>query len=338
MIRTDFVTDLTKALTRLPHRNYVIDSRSKFLSEQISLSRQVINAYTIYAEDLSQFIRDHSLTSGQLPAFLKIGEEKLIANLINTFETGISQIIEIATAPSERILENAVKGVVGEVNILKMKLNPGTIRGATIKSYYIKVNQEALKFYRTTSKITLSKAVWHTVSDTTQALSGVIRNSIAAKMDSFQTARLLKNYIIHGGTAQKPLIRKLIGGGVKKYYVPKDVKYEALRLVRTETSLAYAEGVYKGGQANPFYKGINWILSASHAITDECDDYADQGFFPAGEEPFPPHPQCMCVQVPVYDSPENASNNFKEWLNDPSSQPNIESWFNNQFVPTMGGG
>ena len=341
MARKNWYKNFSKGINR-HYLKYVTDSRAKFLTERISLSIQINNAYIQYAENLERYLKAHSLkVDQQLKIFLKSEQKKLAEALAANFQTALEHIIELGIAPSKQVFLDAVKAVTGEIlgeaNVIEFLTKKGTLRAETIKDFYVKVNKEALDFYKSKTEINLSKALWEAAKDTNTVVIGIIKNSAKAGMDSFKTSKLLKDYIVHGGTAQGPLIRKLKEGGIKKYYVPKDVKFEALRLVRTETSLAFAEGVYQGGQATPFYKGINWVLSASHDMVDECDDLAAQGFFPDGEEPIPPHPQCLCAQVPVYESPEEASSNLKDWLRNPASQPDIEDWFNKQFLPNIGG-
>ena len=322
----------------------VIAARSTFLSIRLSLMQQIRTIYAAYADDLAEFLQQHTMQSALLDDFLNMQKEKMATSLLNTFASALQQIVEAATNPSKNMLLavmaqanvdlHHVHGEQDSTNVLRIKFvdKQATLSKQAIENYYVRVNKEAWTYYTTTSHIDLSAAIWKNAAKTQLAIRDIIQKAIAAKANSFETASLLKNYIKHGGTAQKAIIRKLKEGGIKKYYVPKDVKYEAFRVVRTETSDAYAEATYRGGQANPFYTGIDWILSASHVVTDVCDDYASQRFFKKGSEPFVPHPQCICTQVPVYQKMTQSVDATKQWLHDASSQPDIEKWFNEQFL------
>jgi hypothetical protein len=309
----------------------VSSARSQYLSNRITLAQIVRNTYGQYADAVEREIRrlgTHGLKAVQLQQLeksLRIEQMKLAEGLTANFQSTLEGIVELGTNPSKHVLIDNAKGV---------------FKQADIEAFFVKVNADAVNYYLMATEsrgLSLSEALWGISEEANKAIMGIIRDSVATGADAFKTASLLGNYIQGSGTAQRALIRQLKDGGIKKYYVPKDVKYEALRLVRTETSKAFAGGVYKGGQANPFYLGINWVLSASHDITDICDDYAAQGFFPAGEEPDIPHPQCMCSQVPVYSSPEEASDDLQEWQSDPSSHPDIEDWYRDTYLPALGG-
>ena len=316
------------------HPGYVkliSSSRSQYLSNRIALAQIVRNTYGQYADAVEREIRrlgTHGLKAVQLQQLersLRIEQMKLAEGLTANFQSTLEEIVELGANTSKHVLIDNAKGV---------------LKQADIETFFVKVNADAVNYYLMETKsrgLSLSEALWGISEETNKAVMGIIRDSVVMGSDAFQTGRLLKNYILNGGSVQHALVRKLKDGGIKKYYVPKDVKYEALRLVRTETSKAFAGGVYKGGQANPFYLGINWVLSASHDVIDVCDDYAAQGFFPAGEEPDVPHPQCMCSQVPVYSSPEEASKDLREWQSDPSSHPDIENWYRDAYLPALEG-
>jgi hypothetical protein len=274
----------------------------------------------------------------QLTNSLKSEAAKMAQGLSGYFNDAINESVKLGMEPSQQMLLQVF--VKAQSKKISGELDPFTnFTEVNLKAYFIRINLNAIKAFITKTEhsgLFLSQNIWSSLTDTNNTLVGILRDSITAGADPYKTAKLLKDYIQGNGTAQNALIRQLKDGGIKKYYVPKDVKFEALRLDRTETSMAFAEGTYQGGQANPFYKGINWVLSASHSIEDICDDYAAQGFFPAGTEPDIPHPQCMCDQIDVFETPEDAVSSLKNWINDPTSNDRLESWYNTQYLPTLG--
>jgi hypothetical protein len=309
---------------------YISSARSEFLNARIALSQNISNMYTQYAMAIEKQIRDlgvHTLQTAQLEQLaysMRQEAAHLATGLTTVVNDSMVESMRLATDPSKYALLKASKGVLNE---------------AEVKAYFVKVNSNALSYFMSKTEhnpLFISQRVWGIAAQANTAIVGILKDSIAVGADSFKTARLLGAYVQGSGTAQRALIRQLKDGGIKKYYVPKDISFEALRLARTETSMAFMEGTYKGGQANPLYRGINWLLSANHMITDICDDYAAQGFFAAGEEPELPHPQCGCTQVDVFEDAEDAANDLKDWVNDPSSHPELEQWYNEQYLPALG--
>ncbi|MBT9132799.1 MAG: hypothetical protein DDT33_01328 [Firmicutes bacterium] len=97
---------------------------------------------------------------------------------------------------------------------------------------------------------------------------------------------------------------------------------------------AFHEGMIASNQHSPGYRGIYWRLSNAHVILDVCTDMAADmshgtpGFYPKGKEPVRPHPQCMCVAIPVYEDPGQYTERLHEWRDNPQLHPDIEAWYN----------
>ncbi len=101
---------------------------------------------------------------------------------------------------------------------------------------------------------------------------------------------------------------------------------------------AFQEGVYAAGAVNPSYIGIRWNLSASHPEPDICNELAEadlyglgKGVYKAGEEPVLPHPNCLCFATPVVKETKEFVQSLKNWLANPSSEPDIEAWYNDFY-------
>jgi hypothetical protein len=104
------------------------------------------------------------------------------------------------------------------------------------------------------------------------------------------------------------------------------IRYEAERLVRTETARAYGISVYNAALTDNDVVGVRSTLSSSHPLDDICDFYAEadlfgmgEGVFPKNEAPpYPYHPNCLCSLSPVYQSEiEGASMNdgaAEKWI------------------------
>jgi hypothetical protein len=122
--------------------------------------------------------------------------------------------------------------------------------------------------------------------------------------------------------------------------IPKDVSYEALRLVRTETTRAVGKGTIEAAQASPSCEGIQYCLSTAHRIVDICDELAKadeaglgMGVYPVNDPPvYPAHPNTMSYLVAKHAKPEDFVKRLKAWKDDPESQPDLENWYQNDYL------
>lgn len=77
----------------------------------------------------------------------------------------------------------------------------------------------------------------------------------------------------------------------------------AMRLVRTETNMAYREADYTRWNQMDFVIGIEIKCSNNHPVKDICDDLA--GRYPKDFKFTGWHPQCRCFAVPILASEED---------------------------------
>ena len=108
---------------------------------------------------------------------------------------------------------------------------------------------------------------------------------------------------------------------------------------------AFGEGTIAAARVAPSYLGMKWVLSKSHPVPDICDTLATQNFglglgpgvYPPGDEPpYPAHPNCLCVLVPIHEDPEEFVERLKDWLEDPKNDPELEQWYQNTYKPGAG--
>jgi len=81
-----------------------------------------------------------------------------------------------------------------------------------------------------------------------------------------------------------------------------------LRVIRTETNIAFRKAQANYAQNESWIKGVRWVLSGAHPVEDVCDDIATAddyglgaGVYPADAIPDSGHPQCMCHYEYVID-------------------------------------
>ncbi len=79
-----------------------------------------------------------------------------------------------------------------------------------------------------------------------------------------------------------------------------DLRYNAMRLARTENNNAYREASVMSAERAPWVDGIKWNLSASHPKPDICDVYASRDIDGLGKGVYKPnntprdHPNGLC--------------------------------------------
>lgn len=74
---------------------------------------------------------------------------------------------------------------------------------------------------------------------------------------------------------------------------PGGASYVAMRLARTEINNAFHERQIQGA-TRPGVKAVQWNLSGSHKVPDECNVYAAHKPYDPDKVPEKPHPQCFC--------------------------------------------
>lgn len=75
--------------------------------------------------------------------------------------------------------------------------------------------------------------------------------------------------------------------------VPGGASYAAMRIARTEINNAFHRQQIAQGQ-RPGVEAIEWNLSGTHKVPDECNVYAKKRDYPPDAVPDKPHPQCLC--------------------------------------------
>jgi len=104
----------------------------------------------------------------------------------------------------------------------------------------------------------------------------------------------------------KGLTQAEIADGLKKMIrpdVPGGVSYAALRTARTEVNNSFhAVSIARYKQEG--VTAVDWNLSESHPLPDECDEYALE-IWPIDRVPRKPHPMCFCYITPSLPSEED---------------------------------
>lgn len=83
---------------------------------------------------------------------------------------------------------------------------------------------------------------------------------------------------------------------------PGGTSYAAMRLGRTELNNAFHATAITQAEDRPWIDSMEWNLSSTHKTQKcKCELYRQVRFFPIGNVPEKPHPQCRCFVTPVLE-------------------------------------
>ncbi|EZH67905.1 hypothetical protein DH09_08255 [Bacillaceae bacterium JMAK1] len=310
-----------------PYYKWALDQRKQYIDLRLRQDPEIRTLYQQASQQITRQLRDLEnrgytqlslqhleALEDQLSIETRILNEQLTSKLDEYLELGV----KAGTYTSEKVTVEALKGA--------------NIRIQSYQNSVLRVNHDAVQamWGRSINGLNLSDRIWKTSNTTRDHLSRIMREAMTVGQSPLKTAELLQEYIKDGSATVSGKYPDLM----KRVNPPKDLAYEALRLARTETTAAYGEGVIASAKTTPMVKGVQWLLSPSHPIYDVCDELAAKdtglgpGIYEVDEVPvFPPHPNCLCTLVTVFEELESFVSNLKEWLDDPSSHPEIEQWY-----------
>ncbi len=298
---------------------YLWRARQRFARGEAATVREIRELYTRVAAQLRNEIE------GITPGTLRRAHLTTLAGALEKATKTLNQ--EVLDAVTKGIRLAVDEAVSGPETVAK-ELLEGVFDQTEVKWLFADINQRAVLSLLSRTRhdgLKLSDRVWRTSQLARQALQKVVEDGVTRGLDSRKLARMVQRYLQPDvWTALKAETRRRLG-------VPRSVSMEAMRLAVTEMNNAFHEGTINAYRVIPSAKGIYWRLSHSHPIRDVCDDYAahnGNGFWPKGEEPAKPHPWCRCVAIPAMEDPEEFKDRVKAWIHDPSSQPDLEQWYN----------
>lgn len=139
--------------------------------------------------------------------------------------------------------------------------------------------------------------------------------SDAARKVRVLSTRVYRQRALDDGRVEQVIRSGLIAGlsarelatDVRRYVsptAPGGSSYAAFRLARTEINNALHERQIEGAK-RPGVKAVQWNLSGSHKVPDECNVYAVHKPYSPDEVPDKPHPNCFCYLTYVMEEPED---------------------------------
>lgn len=286
--------ELIKSLGNEKYARDVLKARRDFLQLRADHEKELRGLYAKAIKNVNKEINLAKLTGNEdtLRASSLQHIQKALADEIENInkkteakmKEGIEEAIQLANQPVENRFYDSIR----ETGVLSV----GKVKGAMVK-----LNKEAaLEFWnRNRYGMTISQNIWKIGQNVDDNIRSLIGAGLSAGTDSAKIAQALEDYVQDGRetlvTNYPNMMDRLDGR------VPKDLVYETLRLVRTEYTTAFHNSTIKRGQQTPGYKGVQWVLSDAHPVTDICDTLAETdayglgpGKYPKGQEPTTPHP------------------------------------------------
>ncbi|AZO96142.1 hypothetical protein [Halocella sp. SP3-1] len=226
-------------------------------------------------------------------------------------DTNITKSAQIAINGQDKAAEYYITGLIETVAIAERKLLQRALTaddGILLRTRYggglAKEIRNQVWAYRWSDGYTLSDRIWKLHDLANSNLKSMIQQSVNNGLSAVDFSKQVEKYLQVSGpswtTAIKP---SKTGRG--------SIKYNSLRLARSETQNAYRRGQKISAQKSEIVKGIRWNLSSSHpsyppsyeyeGYQEICDwlagnnhDELGAGVFKPDNIPITPHPQCLC--------------------------------------------
>jgi hypothetical protein len=317
------------------YKKWALQQRKEFMELRLDQEQDIREMYEDISRRISLQIAEGNLKPFDETRLRRIQSEikKMIDDLNNqltfNFDKYIKKNVETGSFYSKQVTIDLVE----KAGITK-------ISKTIIEDAFYKMNADAVEAMWSRSRygLKLSEHIWNKNRNYRKNINNILVSGVASGEDCVTVASAIEKYVKKGSKTfaeSYPNMQARMPGRV-----PDDICYESLRLARTEMTSAYGMGTIKSASLNPASKGIKYILSASHPKYDICDVIcaADKyglgpGGYPVESAPdYPFHPNCLCIMTTINEEPEELLNRLKAWENNPSSQPDLEQWYQENYA------
>lgn len=303
-----------------PYADLFINVKREMADLRVRNDKAILDMWTEAAEQISVELKG---AKGLRKEQLKGNLLDLLLQLNTKYSTLLTQDIMSIYTLVFGFQSNIIWSILSGAGFLQL----GPVQFANIYTGMAQTTAEAF-LARKTKGVPLSKRIWQANQG---PMNTIIDAAMSGNLSAYDIAPALEKYLINGSNSlavgESQALMKAFDGRL-----PKDMKYNAFRTARTEISNAFAHSVYESGARNPFYDGIIWRLSNRHDEKLKCQCKQLVGFHEKGKEPPLPHPNCMCQQLPQMDDMDAAIDEAIGWVNDPKSNPKLETWYSKNIV------
>ena len=293
--------------------------------------------YLLLLQQTDRTIADLYLASvKRLLAEFRAGRNKGLRFLLEAVSEDVTQLnVDLGKSIDAAISNGVEAGMVFSKSVSLDVLKKAEIQTEPmIRAYEFQRKRAVAMSYARSYKdgLKLSQRIWNVTEGNKKVLADIVRAGVGE--DAVTVAKAMQTYVKSGSTrmaAEYPGMIKRMGSRI-----PLNLDYNALRLARTELTAAYGEGTLAGAKASPAIGKVRWVLSSSHPRPDICDTYAEggegHGVYSVDDcPPYPAHPNCLCTLQPEPEDTGDLIKRLKQWRSAPGSQPDIESWYQQNY-------
>jgi hypothetical protein len=236
-----------------------------------------------------EYIRDRQHELKKLMRNLHSDYSEILgAGLQELGEAGVAReraVRELLSLPEEP----RMRAMLSRRHELSGQLSNGTVIDVDFSQVALDAVDNVMKrVYR--DGLSLSGRIWNLSNGGQQELENRLLNALLTGQSAQDLSESLKHFLTESGK--------------------ENLRYNAMRLARTEINNAYREASIQAatdpetGKLHPWLAGIRWSLSASHTQIDICDVWASDdtglgsGIYAPDDIP-PGHPHCMCWTADV---------------------------------------
>lgn len=318
-----------------PYKQWSLKQRKEFIELRLDQEQGIKEVYADTSRRIAQEIAKGNLNKFDIDRLKRVQVE---------IKGRIDELNNQLTINFDRYIQGNVEAGSGYAKKVTIDLvqRAGITRLSTpvIEEAFFRMNVNAVEGMWTRSRygLKLSDQIWNKNENYRKHINKILTTGVATGEDCVTVARALETYVKMG---KKTLAEKYPNMMARmEGRVPKDITYEALRLARTEMTSAFGLGSMKSASMNPSNKGVRFILSGSHPMYDICDvhcnldDYGlGPGGYPLDQAPdYPFHPNCLCIMTQINESPDDLLARLRAWETDPSSQPDLEDWYQDNYA------
>jgi len=125
---------------------------------------------------------------------------------------------------------------------------------------------------------TFSKRIWDFRKYSHNVISQTVSRGILEGKSAYELSRELEAFLVMSKDEAKAFSRVWAEKHTEEWKAAWKtrgrLKYNAMRLARTEINHAFREGSVQSAKRAPWVRGLKWRLSASHPKPDICDEWA----------------------------------------------------------------
>jgi len=252
--------------------------------------RKIHDLYSDWAEEIDEFARHYPETKTTTnPALTALYCAGLLKMLTKSNDRISGEVEKIATSSIRKMSEAVVSSNTKWLTSLGFSAEYAASKSAVPDAIVQRISSG--KAYGG-KPWNLSSAIWGDNKETHRQIREIIEGGIKEGKPVHQISKDIERFV--NPDKRKPWNLRNAKG--RKIY-PRDVDYNAQRLVRTTIQESYQESLYESTKDNDLIIGWTWVANGSR-VCKMCE--AKNGTFLPKEDGAPQdHPQGMCVFPPV---------------------------------------